>query len=391
MTSPLLRRITAVAIAASLLAAACGDDDDSDQADQTDQAGGSGTSAPSGTTAPSGTSAPSGTTAPSSQPGGTTAGGEQPTQLDVAMIFLNTVEEPYNTSFLQSWDRLTEERPHGLEISVDYTENVSAQDAERVLRELASSGEYEMIWAHSTYSDAVKALKDEFPEILWGFTGSGNEGLGGNAYWLDVFVHEPAYLMGIIAGSMTKSNVIGAVAAFPFPNVNAPLNAYIAGAQSVNPDVDPRVTYIESWFDPAKGRESAAAQIAAGADFVYAERFGPFEAVAEKPETYAFGHFVDQNSLSPDRVVTSAIARWDPSIMVAIDDWWRHQTAGAPYSAPTQRVVFGMKDGGSDIAPYHELEAVVPADVRAAVDEAKAAILDGSLNVPMNEEPIATD
>ncbi len=346
------RRFAVVTIAIGLIAAACGDDSDSGEA---------------------------------------TTGAVEPTQLDVAMIFLNTVEEPYNTSFLQSWDRIEAEKPNGLTVTVEYTENVAAPDAERVLRELARSGEYEMIWAHSTYSDAVKPLKDEFPEILWGVTGSGNEGLGGNVYWLDVFVHEPAYLMGIIAGSMTKTDVIGAVAAFPFPNVNLPLNGYIAGARSVNPEVSAKVTYLESWFDPAKGRESAAAQIATGADFVYAERFGPFEAVAEQPDTYAFGHFVDQNSLAPEIVVSSAIARWDPSIMVAIDDWWSHQTEGTPYSAPTERVVFTMKDGGADLAPYHDLASVVPADVQADVDEAKAAILDGSLTVPMNEEPITSD
>ena len=81
--------------------------------------------------------------------------------------------------------------------------------------------------------------------------------------------------------------MIGAVAAFPFPNVNLPLNGYIEGAKSVNPDVEAKVTYLESWFDPPKGRESAAAQLAAGADFIYAERFGPFEAVSEKQNSFA--------------------------------------------------------------------------------------------------------
>ena len=172
-----------------------------------------------------------------------------------------------------------------------------------------------------------------------------------------MFVHEPAYLMGIIAGSMTESDVIGAVAAFPFPNVNLPLNGYIEGAKSVNPDVEAKVTYIESWFDPPKGRESAAAQFAAGADFIYAERFGPFEAVSEKPNSFAFGHFVDQNSLAPEIVVSSAIAKWDPSISAAIDGWWAHAAEGATYNAPTERIVFTMKDGGADLAPYHDLSS----------------------------------
>jgi basic membrane lipoprotein Med (substrate-binding protein (PBP1-ABC) superfamily) len=361
--------VLCVVLALGVLATACGDDDDDDD---------------SGATAAGGTE----TTAAGAGEG---AAGDGPTELNVAMIFLNTVEEPYNTSFLQSWDRLKAEQPHGLTIDYSYTENVAAPDAERVLRELASSGEYDMIWAHSTYWEAVQPLKDEFPDILWGYTGSGNEGLGGNTYWLDVFVHEPAYLMGIIAGMMTETDTIGAVAAFPFPNVNMPLNSYIAGAESVNPEVQIKATYLESWFDPAKGRESAAAQLEAGADFIYAERFGPFEAVAEKEGSYAFGHFVDQSSLAPEIVVTSAIAKWDPAILVAIDDWYAHETTGSAFQAPTERVVFTMKDGGADLAPYNELEATVPDDVKAAVDEAKAAILDGSLTVPMNEAEVESD
>jgi basic membrane protein A len=372
-------RAVVLALALGLIGASCGDDSGGSGSTEGTDAGRSGST--EGTDAGG-----SGTTEGSGE-----GGSDAPTQLDVAMIFLNTVEEPYNTSFLQSWERITAEQPHGLTVNVDYTENVLFPDAERVLRELANSDQYEMIFAHSTYSDAVKPLKDEFPDIVWGVTGSGNEGLGGNMYWLDVFVHEPAYLLGIIAGEMTQSNVVGAVAAFPFPNVNLPLNGYIEGARSVNPDVAVKVTYLESWFDPPKGREAAASQIAAGADFVYAERFGPFEAVAEQPDTYAFGHFVDQSSLAPNIVVSSVIARWDPAIMVAIDDWWAHETEGTPLSAPTDRVVFTMKDGGADIAPYHELEAVVPEDVRSAVDEAKAAILDGSLTVTMNEEPVTSD
>jgi basic membrane lipoprotein Med (substrate-binding protein (PBP1-ABC) superfamily) len=70
------------------------------------------------------------------------------------------------------------------------------------------------------------------------------------------------------------------------------------------------MAYIESWFDPPKGKQSALAQIAAGADFIYAERFGPFETAKEKGKL-AFGHFVDQNSLAQDIVVSSTIARWD--------------------------------------------------------------------------------
>jgi basic membrane protein A len=68
-----------------------------------------------------------------------------------------------------------------------------------------------MIWAHSSFSDAVKGIKDDFPEILWAYSGAGNEGLGGNALWVDMALYEPAYLMGIVAGMLTKSDVLGGV------------------------------------------------------------------------------------------------------------------------------------------------------------------------------------
>jgi basic membrane lipoprotein Med (substrate-binding protein (PBP1-ABC) superfamily) len=336
------------------------------------------------------TQAPAPTEAPAAEPTEAPAA-EAPTEVNIAGITITPLEEPWNTSWIQTMERLKEAKPHGLTINLDVTENVAPPDAERVLREYAQTGKYDIIWAHSAYPDAIKVLKDEFPEILWAFSGSGNEGLGGNAYWTDVYVHEPAYLMGIIAGMMTKTDTIGAVAAYPFPNVNAPLNGYIAGAESVNPSIEVKSAYIESWFDPPKAKESAEAQIAAGADFIYAERFGPFEAVVAHPGTYAFGHFVDQNSLAPEVVITSVVARWDPDAEVVLDAWWEHVTNGTPYNAPVERVQFLMKDGGADIAPFHELESVLPEEVMAAVEQARADILSGALVVPLNEEAVTSD
>ncbi len=327
------------------------------------------------------------------EPVGTPSGEEEvegPTSVKIASIFETSVEQPWYTALLQAVDRVAAEAPHGLDISLDYTESVAPPDAERVLRQYADSGEYQIIWAHSAYSDAIRNLKDEYPDIAWVFAGSGNEGLGGNAYWVDVFIHEPAYLAGIVAGMMTESNVIGAVASFPFPNINGPLNAYIDGARSVNPDVDFKVTYIESWFDPPKAKESALAQIAAGADVIYAERFGPFEACKEQ-DALCIGHFVDQYSLAPEVVVTSPIAVWDPSIENIIDAWWDYTTQGTPYDAPMERIVYLMDGGGADLAPFYDFEETLPPEVLEAVAEAKAAIQSGELVIEFNDAPIESD
>jgi basic membrane lipoprotein Med (substrate-binding protein (PBP1-ABC) superfamily) len=326
---------------------------------------------------------------------GTSTGGtgsaDTPTELRVAAIFESPLEDGWNASFVQSWNRVIAEKPHGLTITLDTSESIALPDGERVLRQLAESGKYDIIVAHSSYSDAVQALKDEFPDIMWVYSGSGNQPLGGNAYWYDSYLHESDYLCGIIAGMMTKTNVIGAVAAFPYPNVNSYINGYAAGAKSVNPDVKVKATYINSWFDPQKAKEAASAQIAAGADFLYAESFGTFEAVRDNPGTLAFGHYVDQNELAPDVIVTSDLSLWDPAINNMVDTWWDHTVNGTAYDAPMHRLVYLMKQGGTDIAPFHNFDSKLPQDVKDAVEKARQDIMDGTLKVPFDGAPVKSE
>lgn len=360
--------ILAAAAAAALALAACG----GGEAATTTAAPAPSTAAPAAAEAPT-------TTAAEAEPM------EAPSELRVAFIAPNPIDDPWYTSALDSLDRLAEERPYGLEITTQWFENIVYADGERIFRELASSGEYDMIIGHSTYSDAVAAVKDDYPDIAFVFSGSGNQPTGGNGYWIDTFIHEPAYLTGVAAGLMTETDRIGIVANFPFPNVNAPVNAYVAGAKSVNPDVEWQVSFIESWWDPATAKVSAAAQISAGADVLYAIVFGVFEAAEEAGNVYGVGDLVDAQGLSPEVVITSTVARWDPAIRVVIDKWWDHHVNGVPMSAPMERIMFFMPDGGGDIAPLNE--ALVPQDVRDAVLEARDQILSGELVVELDDSP----
>jgi basic membrane lipoprotein Med (substrate-binding protein (PBP1-ABC) superfamily) len=287
-------------------------------------------------------------------------------------------------------ERVIAAKPHGLEITISATENVLPPDAERVLREYAESGEYEMIYAHSSFSEAVAALHDEYPDILWGYSGSGNEPIGGNAYWLDILQHESAYLLGVLSAAVSETGVIGAVASFPFPNVNSALNAWAEGARSVNPDIELKVSYIESWFDPPLGGEAARAQIATGVDVIYADVFGPFEPCVELG-CYAIGNYVDQHDMSPTVVISSNVVRWDPAMYFLIDAWWAYMTEGTPYDAPMERISYTLAEGGADIAPYYGFEETISQEAKDLVADAKAAIMDGSLVVPLIEEPLEID
>jgi basic membrane lipoprotein Med (substrate-binding protein (PBP1-ABC) superfamily) len=187
---------------------------------------------------------------------------------------------------------------------------------------------------------------------------------------------------------MTETNVVGAVAGFPYEDQNDVLNGFMEGAKSVNPEIQAKITFIESWWDPPKAKEATYALIAAGADLVYAERFGPFEALQEEG-VYGFGQYEDQYEMSPDVVVTSTMLAWDPHVDYILGEWWGHVVEGKAWAGTIDPVWFGMKDGGCDIAPFHDDKA--PQEVQDAVMEVRDAILSGDLVVELNIEPPVSD
>lgn len=313
----------------------------------------------------------------------------EPDRLNIAVVCITVVEAPWATALIQSLERIRQENPYGLEINWDISENVLPPDAERVLREYAKTGKYGIIWGHAQYQDAIKELHKQYPNILWFGAGAGfTPPFGENFYFGDILFHEPAYLLGLIAGMMTESNVIGAVASYPYGDINLTVNGYIAGARAVNPDVKVRMAYLDSWFDPPRAKEAALAQIAAGADFIYAERFGPFEACKEKGKL-AFGHITDQYSLAPEVVVSSSLGLWDPALRFIIDEWWKHFTRGVPYHAPREGKLYRMKDGATAISPYHGLESIIPREVMEKVKQAGEYIKEGKLVVEIDEKVVS--
>lgn len=315
---------------------------------------------------------------------------EFPKEVNIAVILKTYLEDPWNLSLSQALERVKKEKPCGLNVNFDYMEEVLLPDAERVLKTVAKTGKYGIIIAHSSYSQAVDKLRKEYPDIVWVASGAGNELMGGNGYVINYVLYESSYLLGMIAGMMTETNTVGVVTTFPYPNPNTTANAYYEGAKSVNPNIKFVVSYIESWFDPPKAKEFASAQISAGADFVYAVSFGILEACKEKG-VYAFGHCIDQNYLSPDVVVSSALALWDPAVKFLINEWWNHVTKDVPYDAPMKVLAFYMKDGGTDIAPYYGLEEKIPAQVKEAVNKKREEIKKGEFTVPyLPEKAVST-
>jgi len=184
----------------------------------------------------------------------------------------------------------------------------------------------------------------------------------------------------MLAGGLTESGIVGIVGGIPVPEVNRITNAFIAGAQSVNPEVEAKVSFINSWFDPAAAKEAALAQIDAGADVLYAERFGVIEA-ADENDLVAVGNMSDQQSLAPDNVVTSVTWNMTPTVAYVID-----QVAGGTYTAQDLKDFSMVAKGGAALAPINtDLVKEVPAELVEQVQAREAEIVSGIFRVDINE------
>lgn len=307
---------------------------------------------------------------------------EAPTKLGIGMILATGPEADWDATLLRDVETVAKAAPHGLEVTSKHVDGVEGEKAKDAMELLAKSGKYQIIWAHSSYSDQVKALKDKYPDVLFVVVGSGNEGLGGNVYFDYKRAHEPSYLLGVLAGRLTKSDTVGVVGQFPSEDVNDQINAFFAGARSVNADVKRKVAFIESWYDPAKAEQFTNAQIAAGADLIF-QLAGSFE-TCEKAGIQCFGNYVDQGERAPASVVGSALISWQPDLNWVIDAWYDHAANGKAYDGNTSERWFSQAEGGSSLSAYHAYDDKIPAEVKTEVKALEAKINSKELVIPVD-------
>jgi len=300
----------------------------------------------------------------------------------IAAIFQTAIEEPWDGVIHKACLKAKKEMGN---IEYEFTEKIAAADFEKVLREYAERG-FDLIVGDAFLAgeDPVRRVAKDYPETAFAF-GSEFGPVAPNFSVFDNWIHEPAYLCGIIAGRMTKSNVLGVVAAIPIGEVNRLVNAFKAGALKVNPKVKVKIAYIGGWFDPPKAKEAAIAQIEAGADLIYAERFGVFEAAKEKG-VLAFGNMSDQNALAPDVVITGPV--WDmyPTIKFAIEMVQKKAWVSMDLGEWSM-----MGKGGSRLAPYHAFEKTLPVNVVKEASDIEQKIITGTYRVPVDEQKPVSD
>ncbi len=291
-------------------------------------------------------------------------------------VFATPLEEPWDGAIHAA----LEEAAADGEIRYKHVDDLSTSDAmERALRDIATNEQPAAIMGDAfAAEEAVRKVAAEFPEIPFAF-GSGEKPADPNTSVFDNWLQDPAYLAGMLAGGLTKSDTIGVVGAMPIPEVNRIINAFVLGVKETNPNATVKVSFINSFFDPAAAKQAAQAQVAAGADVLFAERDGVI-AAAEEADIPVIGMMVDQKEEAPNNVVTSLI--WD--VRPTVDAVVKQIEDGAA-AVDLGKYSF-MAAGGSTIAPINtDIVGGVPDDLVTQVEDKKAAMEDGSFTTPVDE------
>ncbi|MCE8507500.1 BMP family protein [Ruegeria pomeroyi] len=306
-----------------------------------------------------------------------TAGAAAAEKVKVAAIYTLPVEQQWISRIHKALNTAADRG----DIDYAFSENVANTDYERVMREYAEQGAQLIVGEVFGLERAARKVAKDYPDTAF-LMGSSFGPVAPNFSVFDNWIHEPSYLTGMVAGAATESNVIGMVGGYAIPEVNRLMHAFMDGARSVNPDVKFIVNFIDSWYDPPKAKESAFAMMDAGADVMYAERFGVSDAAVERG-VKAVGNVIDTSGDYPGTIVASALWHMEATIDKAIEN-----VAGGSFEAADYGQYSFMAYGGGSLVLD---ETLVAPETVAAVKAKEAEILDGLFRVNVNDDRPVSD
>ena len=294
----------------------------------------------------------------------------KPAPLKIAFAYVGPVGDG-GWTFAHDNGRKALEKEFGDKIVTSFVENVpESADAERVIRDLAGQGNKLVFGTTFGYMEPMLKIAPDFKDVK--FEHATGYKTAENMRTYDSRTYEGAYMAGVIAGSMTKSNTLGVVASIPIPEVIRNINSFTLGAQSVNPKVKTKVVWVNGWFDPPKETEAATSLINGGADILFQNTdSSAVLQTAEKMGKRAFGWDSDMTAYGPKAHLGSAVINWAPYYIKATKDALEGTWA-------TGSVWWGVKEGAIDMVSVAE---DVPAEVKAKVDTVRAGLKDGSFSI----------
>jgi basic membrane protein A len=265
--------------------------------------------------------------------------------------------------------KIAEEKYPGLKSGV--VESVpEGPDAERVMETFIRNGSKIIFATSFGYMDPVQNVAARHPDVIFmhcsGYKRAENVG----TYFGRIY--QPRYLSGLVAGSMTKTGVVGYIAAYPIPEVIRGMNAFALGVRKTNPNAEIKVVWLFSWLDPAKEKEATKALYDMKADVIgmHADT-GAAPQAAEELGIYVTGYNSDMSKFAPTKHLTSPIWHWD----IVYDRVYKQVQEG---SWKSEDIWWGLNEGLVDLAPFG---ADVPEDVKALVESEKQKIISGEWDV----------
>jgi simple sugar transport system substrate-binding protein len=295
----------------------------------------------------------------------------KPEPLKIAFAYVGPVGDG-GWTFAHDNARKALEKEFGDKIATSFVENVpESADAERVIRDMAAQGNKLIFGTTFGYMDPMLKVAADTKDVKFEHATGYKQSENMRTY--DTRTYEGAYMAGVIAGKMTKSNTLGVVASVAIPEVLRNINAFTLGAQSSNPKIKTKVVWIGEWFNPPKETEAATSLINGGADVLFQNTDSPAVLkTAQEKGKRAFGWDSDMSAYAPKAHLASSAINWAPYYIKATKDVMDGTWTGGGNSW------WGVKEGAIDIVSIAE---DVPAETKAKIDEIKAGLKDGSFAI----------
>ena len=288
-------------------------------------------------------------------------------KLKVGFIYVGPVGD-FGWSYQHDVGRKAVEAAFPGRVETTFIENVPEPTSDRVIEQLVRTGHKLIFTTSFGYMEPTLRVAAKYPDVK--FEHATGFKRAPNVATYSAKFHEGRYIIGQIAGRMTKTNTVGYVGAFPIPEVIAGINAFYLGAKSVNPNIEIKTVWVNSWFDPGKEADAAKVLLDQGADVItqHTDSPAPVQAAAQRGR-FAFGQASDMSQFGPQTVLTSIIDDWNPYYIertrAVLEGTWK-----------SQDVFDGLAKGKVKMGPYVNM----PADVKAMAEATEAAIKSGALD-----------
>ncbi|MEX1036948.1 MAG: BMP family ABC transporter substrate-binding protein [Sneathiella sp.] len=299
---------------------------------------------------------------------GLLVGGTANAEDKIGFIYVGPVGD-HGWTYRHDVGRQAVQNEFGDKVKTTFVESVKeGPDSERVIRQMAADGHKLIFTTSFGFMNPTLKVAKQFPDVK--FEHATGYKRADNVSTYSARFYEGRYVVGKVAGKMTKSNIIGYVGSFPIPEVVRGINAMTLAARSVNPDVTVKVAWVSTWYDPGKEGDAAKALIDQGADVILQHTDSPAPLqVAENRGVWAVGQASDMTKFAPKAQLTAIIDDWDGYYIertkAVLDGTWK-----------SEDVWGGFKSGMVKLAPYN---TAIPEDVIALAKETQKGIEDGSI------------